>query len=151
MRASKSLWSVWTDNLMLSIGRHVDFWRARQKFWRRPTARHQCGNPCCHQRAMARSSVVLCVMNESIFITVHIRHTYFFWRKLAWQKLRFWNRETWSIFFWWKEIKCCRGHHISVCLFHNLFCLVFSAQGKAPTVHATKFEFLMLNWTFLMA
>ncbi len=39
----KNLWSVWTDNLMLSIGCHVDFdaraskfWQARQKFWRRP-------------------------------------------------------------------------------------------------------------------
>ncbi len=28
-----------------SIGRHVEFWRARQKFWRRPTARHQRENP----------------------------------------------------------------------------------------------------------
>ncbi len=34
----KNLWLV-------SIGRHVDFWCARQKFWRRPTARHQCENP----------------------------------------------------------------------------------------------------------
>ncbi len=39
----KNLWSVWTDNLMLSIGPHVDFdgctskfWRAHQKVWRRP-------------------------------------------------------------------------------------------------------------------
>ncbi len=40
--ASKSLWSVWTDNLMLSIGHHVEFWCARQKFWCRPTTLVTC-------------------------------------------------------------------------------------------------------------
>ncbi len=32
---------------MLSIGRHVDFWCTRQKFWCRPAAHHQCENPSC--------------------------------------------------------------------------------------------------------
>ncbi len=39
----KNLWSFWTNNLMLSIGHHIDFdccaskfWHARQKFWCRP-------------------------------------------------------------------------------------------------------------------
>ncbi len=36
---------VWTDNLTLSIGHHVEIWCTHQKFWRRPTAHHQCENP----------------------------------------------------------------------------------------------------------
>ncbi len=85
----KNLWSVWTNNLTLSIGHHVDFdthaskfWHARQKVWRRPAnvktlglvGRLRLGAPCTASvRACVRVCVLLvCVCLQYVYVCIHL-------------------------------------------------------------------------------
>ncbi len=70
-----------------SIGHHVEFWRARQKFWRRPTARHQRENPYCRPRSPRKwaNQVNTSVTNWSAACDGKTRHAWpGRWGGLAW-------------------------------------------------------------------